>query len=118
MKLIEVYDGFLVAEIHWTEARHVVAALKGYRPEDTHQGLAVDSLATAFEAATYAGKLQLISGESEAMLLSRFHRDHGLSDDCDEDGFNGWGEGYVVARDRKERREARQAAASQPDAAD
>jgi len=108
MKIVDMYDGFMVLEIHWTEAVHVVEALKEYDPEESRDGLAVDSLATAFEAGTYAGKLQ-VSAEliaAEDIQMSRFRCRLGLRGD--------WAHGFEVARDMHDRRAARKSTTDAP----
>lgn len=79
MKLLDMYDGFAVVAIHWTEAQLVFKALDKHEPADTKETELVDTMGTAWEALTFAGQLQVKTPEPQ-MTLRCFRAKQGFDD--------------------------------------
>ena len=77
MQLLQMYDGHAVVAIHWTELRVLVEALEGHDSSQVSDLAHGDTLAVAFEAMMYAGKLQVAVGD---VTLRQFRAEQGLRD--------------------------------------
>lgn len=70
MRVVEMQDGFVTVQMHWTEVHSLADALRSFVshvPPQTSE--AVDGLAGAMEAATIAGYLQVKTGNNDPLTF-------------------------------------------------
>lgn len=76
MKLLDMYDGHAIVQIHWSEMGPMVEALDVATDNE-----ALATIQTFFEALMYAGRLQVKVGDlSGEATLRQFRLDHGIRD--------------------------------------
>ncbi len=80
MMLLDLYDGYAVIAIHWTELRHVVDTLDGIDPPEGMSSEHMTSLHAALEAAMLAGRFQVELPVEDEKTLRQVRRELGLRD--------------------------------------
>lgn len=75
MRITNLYDGYAVIELHWEEARILVAAIGDGDlnvPKEIGDWRHAENFKALLEALALAGRLQLLSAETEKLTLERF----------------------------------------------